>query len=596
MRDQLQSRIDAIRGEDADERAAAASALAEVGPAAVGPLWPLLSDPRSRVRAVAAEALGKVGPAAELAVPALARLLQDRDPDVRQHAAAALQSIHPRYLSRRKLRFWFRGLSTAACLLALVIAADALDVRARAVGVFRGEKFFEGWPAHSWAERLVAPDGQDDVAAARLRAGGRGAVPVLAEIAADTRYPKTERAAAVRLLGRKDLAEAAVPILIPLLEDEERMVSEAAVDALAAIGSSAQAAVPTLYAALNKPVDQLRGAYASALEKIGGKAPADSVFVRFRDGVSKERPWFSFVFSADGKQLMAHRGFDVLVWDRSMSADSHYTHFSVPDGVRRAAIHPNGQEAVIADVGGGLTHYSLGDRRKLGVAGRLSEDVPVVPFRTWRRLAYSPDGRTLGVIRSDVTELYDVTRSPWERLPLQNPPKPVLSVMFSADGSTVALLDETKLDGAPALSSGAWWLVDLRTGKLRQRLPAGHVTGNETALSPNGQFLAVNSNAVGRRVHVWNTADGKQVSEVGDKAGAGITSVAFVGSDQLAVGTANGALAVWNARTGEKLRDLRWHTAGVEGLCVSPDGKTLASADERGWVKLWDLTGGAGGE
>ncbi len=76
---------------------------------------------------------------------------------------------------------------------------------------------------------------------------------------------------------------------------------------------------------------------------------------------------------------------------------------------------------------------------------------------------------------------------------------------------------------------------------------------------------------------------------VGDPDGAEITAVAFAGPDQMAIGTANGALAVWNARTGKKSRDFPWHQDAIQALAVSPDGATLASADARGWVKLWDL-------
>jgi WD40 repeat protein len=353
-------------------------------------------------------------------------------------------------------------------------------------------------------------------------------------------------------------------------------------------------------------IDDEREHYARALEEIGGEAgeaPAQNVYVNFRDRriFDGERPWFSLRFSADGKQLMAHRGDALLIWDRSLGAGRDYVWFRIPNGVRRAAIHPNGKEAVVADVVGRLAHYQIRSRDKLGTLGQLPEKVvPVEPLELWQQLAYSPDGQILAVIRGDALELYDVTdphRVPWPRLThLRELPTKVNSVIFSADSQTIALLDDTKLAGAPPLSDGAWWLFDMKTGKLRQRLPAGHITGNQSALSPDARLLAVNSNAVGRKVYVWNTEDGKTASVAGDEEGAGIESLAFVSPNLLAIGTANGALALWNARTGKKLRDLPWHTSRIRALALSPDGTTLASADERGWVKLWDLREGVEGE
>ena len=70
-------------------------AVTSIGPAAVPALIQLLQDPNPEVRAHAAVALNWIGPGARDAVPALVRALQDDRRRVRQGAAFALFRIGP---------------------------------------------------------------------------------------------------------------------------------------------------------------------------------------------------------------------------------------------------------------------------------------------------------------------------------------------------------------------------------------------------------------------------------------------------------------------------------------------------------------------
>jgi HEAT repeat protein len=74
---------------------AAVSALGWVGPAAVPTLTPLFESREAEVRAAAAEALAKIGPEASSAIAPLARALWDDDGEVRQCAAKAHCRIGP---------------------------------------------------------------------------------------------------------------------------------------------------------------------------------------------------------------------------------------------------------------------------------------------------------------------------------------------------------------------------------------------------------------------------------------------------------------------------------------------------------------------
>jgi HEAT repeat protein len=85
-----------LKSEKAEERAASARILGEIGPAAkdAAPgLAEALKDADRNVRQNAAQALGYIGPGAKVAAPALIAALQDKDWQVRRPAAFALGKV-----------------------------------------------------------------------------------------------------------------------------------------------------------------------------------------------------------------------------------------------------------------------------------------------------------------------------------------------------------------------------------------------------------------------------------------------------------------------------------------------------------------------
>jgi WD40 repeat protein len=52
-------------------------------------------------------------------------------------------------------------------------------------------------------------------------------------------------------------------------------------------------------------------------------------------------------------------------------------------------------------------------------------------------------------------------------------------------------------------------------------------------------------------------------------------------------------VTLWDAGTGERLRDLEGHTAQVTSLVWSPDGTWLASGSDDGTIILWDADTGS---
>ena len=71
----------------------AVNALVQMGQSAVPALAEALKDKNSVVRTNAAQALKKIGPEAQAAAPALVEALNDKEPVVRGHAAEVLGQI-----------------------------------------------------------------------------------------------------------------------------------------------------------------------------------------------------------------------------------------------------------------------------------------------------------------------------------------------------------------------------------------------------------------------------------------------------------------------------------------------------------------------
>ena len=189
---------------------------------------------------------------------------------------------------------------------------------------------------------------------------------------------------------------------------------------------------------------------------------------------------------------------------------------------------------------------------------------------------------------------------------------------------------------------GSISLWDAATGARAHRLSghptatAGHDSGANTAaaaLSPSGRLLA--SGGFDDHVRLWSTATGAELRalSVGDLA----WSLAWSADEALvAVGTRRGLLAVWSVAEGRpvaegkasrgavtsvaftpsgavvsgggkgevsafrvegkkltKVRDFaKPDGGGVEGLAVSPDGRLVAAASRKCWLRAWAIETG----
>lgn len=116
-------------------------------------------------------------------------------------------------------------------------------------------------------------------------------------------------------------------------------------------------------------------------------------------------------------------------------------------------------------------------------------------------------------------------------------------------------------------------LVNVEDGKLIRDLHFGDMCPC-VAFSPDGGRVV--SGSVNKLAVVWDVASGKQIC-VFNKHEKAITRVAFLSSGKEAVSNGQDKmLRVWDARTGEERLAIA-HPDAVWGLAVSPDGRLIAT-------------------
>jgi WD40 repeat protein len=136
-------------------------------------------------------------------------------------------------------------------------------------------------------------------------------------------------------------------------------------------------------------------------------------------------------------------------------------------------------------------------------------------------------------------------------------------------------------------------LWDAETGRVVRDFEKHAAGVHGVAFSPDSHWLA--SGWGDGIVRIWDTSDpASEDSEVTGHAGK-VSRVVFLPDGRLAsaggVGSKFGEAKIWDLSTGRAV-DLRGHTAIVEGLACSPDGRRLATGSDDRTIKLWDTTTG----
>jgi WD40 repeat protein/tRNA A-37 threonylcarbamoyl transferase component Bud32 len=209
-------------------------------------------------------------------------------------------------------------------------------------------------------------------------------------------------------------------------------------------------------------------------------------------------------------------------------------------------------------------------------------------------VAYSPDGSRLVSGGADQTvRVWDAAQAR-EIFALRGHEDVIFAVALSPDGKLIASAGEERQVRIWDALKGRFirTLSPERPGA--RRLP-GSTTSSGLAFSPDGRRLAAallsrdeHGNPLPGEVWIWDVANWKRRLILRDPGA--IYALAFCSDGRrLAIAGSSKTITLWDTQSGELLHTLTGHDRPIWSIATTVDGCILASADEGGVIRLWEL-------
>jgi WD40 repeat protein len=284
-----------------------------------------------------------------------------------------------------------------------------------------------------------------------------------------------------------------------------------------------------------------------------------------------------FAFNPAGKTIASWDENSVRLWDlaggrRLWHLESEANIFDVviaPDGKRLAVC--TAKEVVVVDAATGKPERTLNASAR-GAA------------------AFSPDSGVLATAKNDWgqwIDLWDVTTG--EKItefPVEKHGKPQ-ALGFSADGKTLSAAVWGTREGSAIVWVVSW---DLKTRERRPDFDP-HVRMSSYRISPDGRLLGTRT-AANSLITLWDVPTGKSIGTID----LGIGHFNYAGDGKSIVTSVPDRkertthIAVWDAATCKKVREIKISFEFGEQARLSPDGKLFATAKRGEMLCLWDAT------
>lgn len=161
-------------------------------------------------------------------------------------------------------------------------------------------------------------------------------------------------------------------------------------------------------------------------------------------------------------------------------------------------------------------------------------------------------------------------------------PKPVKSVAFSPDGTTIAT----------ACFDGQVRLWSSKDGTLRQTIKAHDGPAQAVAFSPDGKYLA-SSAARDLTVRLWDPQTGQAAGALRGHTDS-VVNLAFSADGRfLASASYDKSILLWDTTTMQPaLPPIKGHSNYVLSIAFSPDGNLLASGGYDKTIRIWSPSTG----
>ncbi|KIK53172.1 hypothetical protein GYMLUDRAFT_942491 [Collybiopsis luxurians FD-317 M1] len=133
--------------------------------------------------------------------------------------------------------------------------------------------------------------------------------------------------------------------------------------------------------------------------------------------------------------------------------------------------------------------------------------------------------------------------------------------------------------------------VNMKIRQTPQLLVREHTAEvNSVTFSPDGTQIAFGSGDFS--IQIWDASTGEEVLKLVGHTGP-VLSVAFSpDGSRIASGSADKSLRIWNALTGQEVCKLHGHTDNVRSVAFSPNGTLITSGLDDASVQIWNASTG----
>jgi len=281
-------------------------------------------------------------------------------------------------------------------------------------------------------------------------------------------------------------------------------------------------------------------------------------------------------YSPDGNTLAsASRNANIRIWDAATGRAERT--IWTPSIIWALAMAPNGKLLASGHSYGSIRLWDA-------ITGECTATMPSGQSRLVSALGFSPDGRILASgSEAGMVRLCDLTGKELARLPVDGA---VSTVAFSPDGKSLIAAPAFGTNSGENLSVKLWDLSHSPPA-LKARIPG---VANAFAWSPDNRTFAL---APWDTIQVW---DAEKVTMREEYKGHSerIHSLAYLPDGRGLVScSGDRTIRMWRwSSTNEhevKSEVLGAHMISPAAVAVSPDGTQVASGDDGGSVKVWDV-------